>query len=66
MAYEIFSNSERLVFSRPESSGRSCYIVDDILSIKEKSTTIDQDNEAVLSTIAPGTEGADQVVPGLY
>ena len=53
-------------FARLPWRGHTRYIVDDILSIKEKSTTIDQDNEAVLSTIAPGTEGADQVVPGLY
>jgi hypothetical protein len=53
-------------FGRLPWRGHTRYIVDDILSIKEKSTTIDQDNEAVLSTIAPGTEGADQVVPGLY
>ena len=53
-------------FGRLPWRGHTRYIVDDILSIKEKSTTIDQDNEAVLSTIAPGTEGADQVGPGLY
>ena len=53
-------------FGRLPWRGHTRYIVDDILSSKEKSTTIDQDNEAVLSTSAPGTEGADQVVPGLY
>ena len=38
----------------------------DILSIKEKTTTIDNQNEEVLSTIAPGAEGAGTVIPGLY
>ena len=44
--------------------GHTKYIVDDIITIQEKKTTIDQQNEEVLSTIAPGTEGT--VVPGLY
>ena len=52
-------------FGRLPWRGHTCYIVDDILSIKEKTTTIDDQNEAVLSTIAPGTEGAGTVVPGL-
>lgn len=53
-------------FGRLPWRGHTKYIVDDILSIKEKSSSIDQQNEAVLSTIAPGTEGAGTVVPGLY
>jgi len=53
-------------FGRLPWRGHTKYIVDDILSIREKNTTIDDQNEAVLSTIAPGTEGADQVIPGLY
>ena len=53
-------------FGRLPWRGHTRYIVDDILSIKEKTTTIDDQNEAVLSTIAPGTEGAGTVVPGLY
>ena len=53
-------------FGRLPWRGHTRYIVDDILSIKEKTTTIDDENEAILSTIAPGTEGADQVIPGLY
>ena len=53
-------------FGRLPWRGHTRYIVDDILSIKEKTTSIDDENEAVLSTIAPGTEGADQVIPGLY
>ena len=53
-------------FGRLPWRGHTRYIVDDILSIKEKTSTIDEENEAVLSTIAPGTEGADQVIPGLY
>ena len=46
--------------------GHTKYIVDSIVSIRDKLQTIDQQNEEVLSTIAPGTEGAGQVVPGLY
>ena len=46
--------------------GHTKYVVDDIISIKEKNTTIDQQNEEVLSTIAPGTEGAETVIPGVY
>lgn len=46
--------------------GHTKYIVDDIISIKEKNTTIDEQNTEVLSTIAPGTEGTEQVIPGLY
>ena len=53
-------------FGRLPWRGHTRYIVDDILSIKEKTTSIDDENEAVLSTIAPGTEGADTVIPGLY
>ena len=53
-------------FGRLPWRGHTRYIVDDILSIREKTSTIDDENEAVLSTIAPGTEGADQVIPGLY
>ena len=53
-------------FGRLPWRGHTKYIVDDILSIKEKNTTIDEQNEEVLSTIAPGTEGAGTVVPGLY
>ena len=53
-------------FGRLPWRGHTRYIVDDILSIKEKTTTIDDQNEEVLSTIAPGTEGSEQVVPGLY
>ena len=53
-------------FGRLPWRGHTKYIVDDILSIKEKTTTIDDQNQEVLSTIAPGTEGADTVIPGLY
>ena len=53
-------------FGRLPWRGHTRYIVDDILSIKEKNTTIDEENEAVLSTIAPGAEGAGTVIPGLY
>ncbi len=53
-------------FGRLPWRGHSKYIVDDIVSIKEKNTTIDQQNEQILSTIAPGSEGAEQVIPGLY
>ena len=53
-------------FGRLPWRGHTRYIVDDIVSIKEKNSTIDQQNEEVLSTIAPGTEGADTVIPGLY
>ena len=51
-------------FGRLPWRGHTKYIVDDIITIQEKKTTIDQQNEEVLSTIAPGTEGT--VVPGLY
>ena len=51
-------------FGRPPWRGHTRYIVDDIVSIKEKNSTIDQQNEEVLSTIAPGTEG--NVIPGMY
>ena len=53
-------------FGRLPWRGHTRYIVDDILSIKEKSTTIDEQNEEVLSTIAPGADGAGTVIPGLY
>ena len=53
-------------FGRLPWRGHTRYIVDDIVSIKAKSTTIDDQNTEVLSTIAPGTEGADTVIPGLY
>ena len=53
-------------FGRLPWRGHTKYIVDDIISIKEKNSTIDQQNEEVLSTIAPGTEGAETVIPGLY
>ena len=53
-------------FGRLPWRGHTHYIVDDIVSIKEKNTTIDDQNTEVLSTIAPGTEGADTVIPGLY
>jgi hypothetical protein len=53
-------------FGRLPWRGHTRYIVDDIVSIKEKNTTIDDQNTEVLSTIAPGTEGADTVIPGLY
>ena len=53
-------------FGRLPWRGHTKYIVDDIISIKDKTTTIDDQNEAVLSTIAPGAEGAGTVVPGLY
>ena len=46
--------------------GHTKYVVDDIISIKEKNTTIDQQNEEVLSTIAPGTEGSETIIPGVY
>lgn len=41
-------------FGRLPWRGHTKYIVDDILSIKEKTSSIDQQNEAVLSTIAAG------------
>ena len=53
-------------FGRLPWRGHTRYIVDDILAIKEKTTSIDDQNEEVLSTIAPGTEGTDTVIPGLY
>ncbi len=53
-------------FGRLPWRGHTKYIVDDILSIKEKNTTIDDQNIDVLSTIAPGTDGSDTVIPGLY
>ncbi len=46
--------------------GHTRYIVDDIVSIKEKTNTIDQQNTEILSTIAPGTEESGTVIPGLY
>ena len=53
-------------FGRLPWRGHTKYIVDDIISIKEKNTTIDDQNQEVLSTIAPGTEDAGTVIPGLY
>lgn len=53
-------------FGRLPWRGHTKYVVDDIISIKEKNTTIDHQNEEVLSTIAPGTEGAETVIPGVY
>ena len=53
-------------FGRLPWRGHTRYIVDDIISIREKGTTIDDQNQEVLSTIAPGAEGADTVIPGLY
>ena len=53
-------------FGRLPWRGHTKYIVDDILTIKEKNTTIDQQNEEVLSTIAPGTADSQTVIPGLY
>lgn len=41
-------------FGRLPWRGHTKYIVDDILSIKEKTSSIDQQNETVLSTIAAG------------
>lgn len=46
--------------------GHTRYIVDDIVSIREKNTTIDDQNTEILSTIAPGSEGAETVIPGMY
>jgi len=51
-------------FGRLPWRGHTRYIVDDIVSIREKNTSIDDQNTEVLSTIAPGTEG--NVIPGLY
>ena len=51
-------------FGRLPWRGHTKYIVDDIITIQEKKTTIDQQNEEVLSTIAPGEDG--NVIPGLY
>ena len=51
-------------FGRLPWRGHTRYIVDDIITIQEKKTTIDQQNEEVLSTIAPGEDG--NVIPGLY
>ena len=51
-------------FGRLPWRGHTKYIVDDIVSIKEKTTTIDEQNTEVLSTIAPGTENT--VIPGVY
>ena len=53
-------------FGRLPWRGHTKYVVDSIVSIKEKYTTIDEQNNEILSTIAPGTEGADTVIPGLY
>ncbi len=53
-------------FGRLPWRGHTRYIVDDIVSIREKNTSIDDQNTEVLSTIAPGTEGAEAVIPGLY
>ena len=53
-------------FGRLPWRGHTKYIVDDILAIKEKTTSIDDQNEEVLSTIAPGTEGTETVIPGVY
>ena len=53
-------------FGRLPWRGHTKYVVDSIVSIKEKYTTIDDQNNEILSTIAPGTEGADTVIPGLY
>ena len=53
-------------FGRLPWRGHTKYVVDDIISIKEKTTTIDDQNEEVLSTIAPGTDDAGTVIPGLY
>jgi len=46
--------------------GHTRYIVDDIVSIREKNTTIDDQNTEILSTIAPGSEGSETVIPGMY
>ncbi len=51
-------------FGRLPWRGHTRYIVDDIVSIREKNTSIDDQNTEVLSTIAPGTEG--NVIPGMY
>ena len=51
-------------FGRLPWRGYTKYIVDDIISIKEKTQSIDDQNIEILSTIAPGAEGT--VVPGLY
>ena len=51
-------------FGRLPWRGHTRYIVDDIVSIREKNTTIDDQNVEVLSTIAPGAENT--VIPGLY
>ena len=53
-------------FGRLPWRGHTKYIGYEIISIKYKTTTIDDQNAAVLSTIAPGAEGAGTVVPGLY
>ena len=44
-------------FGRLPWRGHTRYIVDDILSIREKNSTIDQDNESVLNSIS----GAESV-----
>lgn len=71
IAERLMTESGKLVdlhykeyFGRLPWRGYTKYIVDDIISIKEKTQSIDQQNEEILSTIAPGAEGT--VVPGLY
>ena len=71
IAERLMTESGKLVdlhykeyFGRLPWRGYTKYIVDDIISIKEKVQSIDQQNEEILSTIAPGAEGT--VIPGLY
>lgn len=45
-------------FGRLPWRGHTRYIVDDILSIREKNKSIDEANEVVLSSIATGAESA--------
>lgn len=71
IAERLMTESGKLVdlhykeyFGRLPWRGYTKYIVDDIISIKEKVQSIDQQNEEILSTIAPSAEGT--VIPGLY